>query len=50
MLVNICMKFHKDTFNGFKVTEQTYNSKSIHTRVMVFAFCMSSNVGLYEVS
>ena len=23
MLVNICMKFHEDTFNGFKVTERT---------------------------
>ena len=59
MLVNICMKFHEDTLNGFKVTEQTrfclrncylqnskgHNSKSINTRVMVLAFCMSSNVG-----
>ena len=23
MLVNICMKFHDDTLNGFKVTERT---------------------------
>ena len=66
MLVNICMKFHEDTLNGFKVTERTrfclrncylqsskgHNSKSINTRVMVLAFCTSSNVGkyLYEVS
>ena len=66
MLVNICMKFHEDTLNGFKVTEQTRfylrncylhsskgnNSKSINTRVMVLAFCMLSYVGkyLYEVS
>ena len=59
MLVSICMKFHKDILNGFKVTERTqfclrncylqsskgHNSKSINTRVMVLAFCMSSNVG-----
>ena len=66
MLVNICMKFHEDTLNGFKVTERTrfclrncylqsskgHNSKSINTRVMVLAFCMSTNVGkyLYKVS
>ena len=66
MLVNICMKFHEDTLNGFKVTERTrfclrncylqsskgHNSKSINTRVMVLAFCMSSIVdrNLYEVS
>ena len=24
MLVNICMKFHEDTLNGFKVTERTW--------------------------
>ena len=61
MLVNICMKFHEDTLNGFKVTERMrfclrncylqspkgYNSKSIKTRVMVLAFCTSSNVGKY---
>ena len=49
MLVNICMKFHEDTLNGFKVTELTqfclrncylqsskgHNSKGINTRVMV---------------
>ena len=59
MLVNICMKFHVGTFNDFKVTERTrfcfrncylhssmgHNSKSINTRVMFFAFCISSNVG-----
>ena len=66
MLVNICMKFHEDTLNGFKVTERTrfclrncnlqsskgLNSNSINTRVMVLAFFMSSNVALYlnEVS
>ena len=45
--------------NGYKVTERTqfclrncylqsskgHNSKSINTRVVVLAFCMSSNVG-----
>ena len=55
MLVNICMKFHEDTC---KVAERTrfclrncylqslkgHNSKSINTRVMVLAFCMSSNI------
>ena len=59
MLVNICMKFHEDILNDFKVTEWTrfcltncylqsskeHNSKSINIRVMVPAFCMSSNVG-----
>ena len=63
MLVNICMKFHENTLNGFQVTEwkrfcdrQTsskgHNSNSINTRVMVLALCMLSNVGkyLYEVS
>ena len=59
MLVNICMKFHEDTLNSFKVTKRTqfclrncylqsskgHNSKSINTRVMVLAFCTSSNVG-----
>ena len=66
MLVNTCMKFNEDTLNGFKVTERTrfclrncylqsskgHNSKSINTRVMVFAFCTSSNVCkyLFEVS
>ena len=63
MLVNICMKFHEDILNGFKVTERTrfclrncylqsskghnskgHNSKCINTKVMVLAFCMSSNV------
>ena len=50
MLVSICMKFHEDTLNGFKVTERTrfcqkrylqsskgHNSKSINIRVMVLA-------------
>ena len=54
------MKFHEDTSNGFKVTEQTrfclrncylqsskgHNSKSINTRDMVLAFYMSSNVNI----
>ena len=58
MLVNICVKFQEHTFNGFKVTELTrfclsncylqssrgHNSKSINKRVMVLAFCMSSNL------
>ena len=66
MLVNICMKFHEDALNGFKVTEESrfclrncylqsskkHNSQSIETRVMVLVFCTSPNVGLYlyEVS
>ena len=59
MLVNICMKFHEDTLNDFKVTERTrfclrncylqsskgHNSKSINTRVIVLTFCNLSNVG-----
>ena len=59
IVVNICMKFHEDTLNSFQVTERMrfclrngylqsskgHNSKSINTRVMVLAFCMSSNVG-----
>ena len=61
MLVNICMKFHEDTLDGFKVTERAqfclrncylqsskwHNSKHIKTRVVVIAFCTSPNVGLY---
>ena len=61
MLINICMKFHEDILNAFKVTERTWfclrncylrsskghNSKSINTRVMVLAFCTSSNVVKY---
>ena len=55
MFVNISMKFHEDILNSFKVTvclrncylqtSKGHNSKSINTRVMVLAFCMSSNVG-----
>ena len=59
MLVNIYMKFHEDTVNGFEFTERTrfcfrncylksskgHISKSIKTSVMVLAFCMSSYVG-----
>ena len=58
MLVNICIKFYEGTLNGFNVTERTrfclrncylqsskgHNLKSINRRVMVLAFCMSSNV------
>ena len=58
MLINICMTLHKDTLNGFKVTERArfclrncylqsskgHNSKSINTIVMVLALYMSSNV------
>ena len=66
MLLHIRIKFHENIPNGFGVTEQTrfclrncylqsskvHNSKSINTRVMVLAFCWSSNVGeyFYEVS
>ena len=63
MLINICMKFHEDTLNGFKVTERTQfclrncylqsskgdNSKSINTRVMVLAFCMKVHEGILNV-
>ena len=56
---NTCMKFYEHILNGFKVVEWTRfchrncylksskgcNSKSINTRVMVLALCMSSNVG-----
>ena len=54
MLIDIYMKFHEDSLNGFQVTERTQfcdgqsskenNSKSINARVMVLALCMSSNV------
>ena len=58
MLVNISMKFHEDILNGLKVIELTqfcyrnwylqsskrHNSKNIYPRVMVCAFCTSSNV------
>ena len=58
MLVNICTKFH--ALNGLKVTERTrfclrncylqsskgHNSKGINTKVMVLAFCTSSNIGI----
>ena len=56
MLVNICMKFHEVTVNGFQVTEwkqfcdrctssKGHNSRSINTRVMVLMICTSSQVG-----
>ena len=55
---NTCMKFYEHILNGFKVVELTWFchrncylqkskgciSKSINTRVMVLALCMSSNV------
>ena len=51
MLIDIYMKFRKDSLNGFQVTERTQfcdeqsskgnNSKSINTRVMVLARCTS---------
>ena len=55
MLIDIYMKFHKDSLNaGFQVIEQTRfcdgqsfkgnNSKSINARVMVLALCKLSNV------
>ena len=57
-LVNICMKFHEDILNGFKVTEWTrfclrncylqsskgHNSKNTKPRVTVLALCTLSNV------
>ena len=56
---NTCMKFYEHILNGIKAAERTCfchkdyylqsskgrNSKSINTRVMGLAFCMSSNVG-----
>ena len=61
MLTDIYMKFREDSLNGFQVRVDTfcdgqnskgYNSKSIKSRVMVLALCMSSNIDwyLYEVS
>ena len=58
MLIDICMKFRKDSLNGFQVIVQTRlrkdfvidkvpsekNSKSTNARVIVFALCMLSNV------
>ena len=53
MMLNICMKFYEHILKGFKVielqklllTKFRCNSKSINTRVMLLALCMSSNVG-----
>ena len=56
---NSCINFYEHILNGFKVVERTWfchrncflqsskgrNSNSINTRTMVFALCMSSNVG-----
>ena len=52
MLIDIYMKFREDSLNGFQVIERTRfcdrvegnTSKSINARVMVLAFCTSSNV------
>ena len=58
MLVDICIKFHDASLNGFKVIERTrwrqdfvidkvpreINSKRIKAKVSVLALCMSSNV------
>ena len=54
MLIDIYMKFHEDSLNGFQVIERTQfcdgqsskrnNSKSIKARVMVLALCTSFNV------
>ena len=56
-LVNICMKFHEDILNGFKVIERTrchrncyvqsskgHNPNNIYPRVKVLLLCTSSNV------
>ena len=56
ILVDICMKIHEDSLKTFQVVERTrlrHNlvmvevpwEISINARVMVLAFCMSSNVG-----
>ena len=68
MLVNICMKFHEDSLNDFKVLKlqsgrdivletaiykvQRGITQKVSIQVMVLAFCLSSNFGLYlyEVS
>ena len=52
---DIYMKFREDSLNGFQVIKRTgfcdrqsskgSNSKNIKARIMVFALCMSSNVG-----
>ena len=50
MVFNICVKFHENMLNGFKVMGQTrkllthkgHNSKSWKTRVTVHVFCTSS--------
>ena len=54
MLNDIHIKFQEDILNSFQVIERTRfcdgqkskgnNSKSINARVMVLAFCTSSNV------
>ena len=63
MTVNICMKFHEDNINTFKVTKNDKielqsllfsvskgcNSIKRQSRVMVLAFFMLSDVGLCEV-
>ena len=62
MLVNICMKFHEDTLNSFKVTERMWfclrncylqsskrhNSKNINTRVMVLLMLVNICMKFHE--
>ena len=59
ILVNICMKIHKDSLKTFQVVERTRlrrnlvivevpwgnNSRSINASVIVLALCISSNAG-----
>ena len=54
MLIDIYVKFHEDSLNGFQVIERTRfcdgqsskgnNSKTITARVMVLVICTSPNV------
>ena len=57
ILVDICMKIHKDSLKTFQVVDTIEtqfgdgrssmgnNSRSINARVMVLALCISSNAG-----
>ena len=54
MMIDLYMKFLENILNRFQITERTQfcdgqsskgnNSKSVNARVMILAFCMSSNV------
>ena len=52
MLIDIYIKSHEDSLNGFQVIQQARlcdrvqgnNSKSTNARVMVLVLCTSSNV------